>query len=318
MPRKINSVDPTGQAKTRNRASRALISRLNKAKVDITVNIFNMIPRRTKISQKVVNVLVENELIYIYDLTAQELLLLAQQISNSLNIHLEVSDLMMPNGWFFAEFIELPYRRATLEDVQDINRLVIEATNAGLIEPSPFTQELNSFQVVNSSTYRKNLQKEFAKNFELVKTLSNKTSSQVFTEIRAGIEAGENPTTIRRRITKRFDVSKSDAERIARTEVNAAYNNAKLEMTDIASDQLDLNIGNIHISALTATTRQTHAARHGLAYSTSDQLKWWNTTPNRINCLCSTQKMVLDENNEVINKELQDEIRQDGKDFFGK
>jgi len=322
MTSRKTAADPTGQTNNAKRADRALDARLEKSRGEV-IKLFSRIPRRTKTQKKVVNTdlkLSINELVYVYDLNADQLNLLAVEIQRILDTNLETGSIMVPEDWFFKKYIEVPWRQGSLDDLRDLSQTLTEMRKEGLIPPlgPGETSSLEPFTITTSETYRRGLAKEYVQSYASVKSLSNKTASQVFGEIERGIQAGQGPMTIRNAITKRFDVAKSDATRIARTEVYAAYNNAKLEMTTLAQEQFDITIGNMHISALTATTRETHAARHGLVYNVTDQTSWWNSGANRINCLCTTQKVVVDKQGRVINKELQEETREKGLEFFGK
>lgn len=312
MGRKTDA-DPTGQAKNRRKARIALTKRLNTSQKEVLRLLAN-IPRQHKSVKKVVN-----QIVYEYDIDALQLSQIAAEIRSILNINLETSADQMPLDWFFKHRIEPPFREGAAEDMRDINKLINEAEKAGFIEPTLVQQQLTLLGVVNSPTYRKALQIEYVKNYEIIKTLSQDVAKQVFVQLRLGVEAGENPRKIASDIRQRFDVSRTNAERISRTEINAAYNNSKLTMTNAANDDLfgQPLIANMHISALRPTTRDDHAARHGLTYSTADQMQWWNTGSNRINCLCSTQKVVVDpKTGKVFNTQLQEETRQKGLDYF--
>ena len=156
----------------------------------------------------------------------------------------------------------------------------------------------------------------YASNFEVIKTLSDRTADQVNQMINLGIQAGNTPTQISEMITQRFDVARSSADRIANTEVNKAYNDARLNAVDVAAEQTGLRAGVIHLSALLPTTRQTHGDRHGNAYTTAQQRQWWNSDANRINCHCSTTTVLIDRQGRVIDTELQQEIKAE-RTFFG-
>ena len=81
------------------------------------------------------------------------------------------------------------------------------------------------------------------------------------------------------------------------------------------AERTGLRAGVIHISALATTTRPSHAARHGNAYTTADQNQWWDTGANRINCKCTTISILIDRNGKVIQAETQQEIKAE-KTFF--
>lgn len=313
----MNKQDPTGQAKNRARADRALERRLEKSRIEVS-NLYMKIPRTRVSTTKVQNSLQTNEVSFVYEFDDQSLQALSLEIARILNFNLETNSDFMPPNWFYKEFIEIAFRSGALDDFRDTEQAVKALQQAEVI-PTPVGQVIVDITAVSESVkYQRSLALEYARNYDEIKSLSSKTAADVFGEIQRGIQAGQNSKVVRQAITKRFDVAKSNAQRIARTEINAAYNNAKLELTDEMEKQFDVKLANMHISALLATTREDHAARHGKAYSTPDQLGWWNSGANRINCYCSTQKVVIDSKGNVLNKELQDEVKKEGDEFFGK
>ena len=135
-------------------------------------------------------------------------------------------------------------------------------------------------EVLLSESYRAALNGAQVSNFNTIKGLSENTSTQVLQRVNAGIKAGEKPSVIAANISERFKIAKSAAKRISETEVNTAYNDARLDAANVMSKQTGLRAAVIHISALTPTTRSTHAARHGNSYTVEDQRQWWNISPN--------------------------------------
>ena len=216
--------------------------------------------------------------------------------------------------------VELPYRQGTLEEVRDFNQLVAQATAAGVTAAGGLPLLITDpADVLLSADYLKGLRSAVVRNYGLIKTLSERTADQVIQQINLGIDAGDTPSEIRKAITKRFDVSKSNAKRIADTEINRAYNDARLEAAKTAAERSGLRAGVLHISALIPTTRANHAARHGKTYTPDQQLKWWNTGgngTNRINCLCTTRSVLIDRSGKVIDSALQKEIKNEGEEFF--
>ena len=131
------------------------------------------------------------------------------------------------------------------------------------------------------------------------------------------MDAGLNRTEIRNDIIRRFEVSQSSSERIVKTEINKAYNNARTDLNDIYND-IGIKLAVVHISALLVggRTRPSHARRHGKVFSTIEQNKWWNKKPNRINCFCSTRAVELDDDDNVVNQARYDKLKDQGEEFF--
>ena len=61
----------------------------------------------------------------------------------------------------------------------------------------------------------------------------------------------------------------------------------------------------MHFSALSPTTREDHAARHGEVYTVDEVAEWYSVDANGINCKCTQVEVLLDENGDVIQDKLQ-------------
>jgi SPP1 gp7 family putative phage head morphogenesis protein len=310
MPKKTKS-DPTGQAVNRNKSTRRLSVRLTRAEREVKA-LFRAVPRTRRTQTRIVNA--EQIAVYDYDFDQAEF---GRSVEFILNDELlETQTDVMPFGWYWKDDVELPYRQGTVEEVRDFNVLVTGAVAAGVLINGLPPQAVPVEQVLLSEPYRAALNNAQVSNFTTIKGLSERTTAQVLQRINAGIQAGDTPTLIANEISERFDVAKSSAKRIAETEINQAYTNAKLDATDILREQTGLRAGVIHISALSPTTRQTHADRHGNAYTTADQRQWWAITPNRINCKCNIRSVLIDRQGNVVQAELQADIKAEGREFF--
>lgn len=310
---KRTSADPTGQASNRNKTARRLNVRLERARREI-LRLFRAVYRTRRTETVITNA---SQVVYDYDLTPVQLEDLNAEIRATINAELlETQGEQMPPDWWYRPEIELPTRQGTLEELNRFNQLIAAAVVAGVTVRGMTPQRIAPEIVLTSRPYLEALRGVYVENFAVIKTLSNRTADQVIHQLNSGIRSGLTPTDIAKNITGRFDVSKSSAERIARTEVNKAYTNSKMTAVKMAAEQTGLRAGVIHISALTSTTRTNHAARHGNAYTVASQEQWWNTGSNRINCLCSVRSVLIDSNGNVVQKEEQQEVKQEGKDFF--
>ena len=253
MPKKTKA-DPTGQGRNRQRGSTRLSSRLSSAERKVKA-LFRAIPRTVTTEAPLPN----QQRVYQYEFTADDQAELERSVSFIVDDELlETQTDQMPFDWYWKQDVELPYRQGTAEEVRDFNQLVAAAIIAGLLVDGIPPQTIDIDQVLLSEFYRASLQKVQVGNFTELKGLSQKTTTQVLQRINAGIEAGESPRTIAADISRRFDVAKSDAKRIAATEINKAYNDAKLRATVLMAEQTGLRSGVFHISALSLTTRPHH------------------------------------------------------------
>lgn len=310
---KKTKVDPTGQVKTRRSASRRLQRRLNLAQTEVK-RLFREIPRTRR--QKTI---LTNQVIPVYDyqITASEFEELERRITAALGDQLleTASFTRMPPNWWWQSVVERPYREGTAEEIVLFNRQITRELVRIRAERGLVTQRLEIGSVLQSQQYLNALNNVQVRNFGTLRSLTEITANQVIQAIQLGITAGEPPRKIAKRLTDRFNVSKTNAERIARTEVNRAYNDAKLNATEVAAEQTGLRAGVLHLSALSTTTRATHAERHGNVYTVEQQRQWWNSDSNRINCQCSTRSALIDRQGKVIDVELQEELQAE-REFF--
>ena len=310
---KATAADPSGQRVNRNKAARKLINRLARAEKAILA-MFREIPRTRRTRAKIVNA--ETTVFYEYDYPAQAQEDLARDIQFTLNRELlETQNGEMPFDWYWRDDIDRAIRQGTMEEVRDFNQMTAAAIATGLLLRA--VQPVPPEQVVFSDDYRNSVRSAEVGAFGSVRTISDRTASQVLQRLNAGVNSGKSPIVVARDIKDRFDVADSSAIRTAVTEINLSYNNAKMDSTRILGAQTGLRTGVIHISALLPTTRSTHANRHGNAYSLEDQMSWWDSGANRINCRCSTRSILIDSKGNVIQGDEQETIKTEGKEFFG-
>jgi SPP1 gp7 family putative phage head morphogenesis protein len=307
--------DPTGQAKTRNNATRRLKTRLTIAEKQVK-KLFRAIPRTRK--QQTVLPNAERESLYAYDLSETGAIALQLDIRNVIDASLETPNPSIPPAdWWYEPLVEKPYRQGTVEEIRDFNQLIAQATAAGVTGAGGLQLlTTDPADVLLSADYLARVRSAVVNNYGLIKTLSDQTADQVIFQIQNGIDGGNTPTEIIDSITKRFNVSRSNAARIANTEINRAYTDARLDAAKTAAERSGLRAGVLHISALIPTTRKTHAARHGNVYTPDQQRKWWNSGAERINCLCSVRSVLIDSKGKVIDSSLQKEIKNQGAEFF--
>jgi len=312
--RKQRQQDPTGQKGNRLKGRRGLRRRLKKAEREVKT-LFKTIPRTRRQITKLQN---RSAVIPVYDyqITPEELEILNRRVAGVLDAELlQTSTDRLPPNWWWASVVELPYRQGTAEEIVNFNQLLTAEIIEIRRQRGIPTQRLEIASVLLSAEYQTAARTVYAANFEVIKTLSDRTADQVNQMINLGIQAGNTPTKIAEMISERFDVARSSADRIANTEVNKAYNDARLNAVDVAAKQTGLRAGVIHLSALMPTTRETHGDRHGNAYTTAQQRQWWNSNANRINCHCSTTTVLIDNKGRVIDTELQQEIKAE-RSFF--
>jgi SPP1 gp7 family putative phage head morphogenesis protein len=201
----------------------------------------------------------------------------------------------IPLDWWFKAQIEIPWRQGVLDEITEFNRVVKEPVT---VQPILFSPQ-----------YLRGLRNTQAVNYGLIKTLGQDTAKSVFQVINDGMKGALTPSEIKRNIKERFDVSESNAKRIARTETNRAYTDARLNTVEQLAAQSGVDMGVVHLSALIPTTRRHHAARHKKVYTVQQQRKWWNTGANRIACYCSVRTVVFDENGQIADAKQRERFK---------
>ncbi len=139
-------------------------------------------------------------------------------------------------------------------------------------------------QVLTSDPWQRRVALVRARVFEQMDGFVGETAADLSRVLMQGIENGQNPLIVAKDIKARFDVSKGRAERIARTEITGALRRAHWDEADSAREQLGIRTLEMHLSALSPTTRESHARRHGRLYTTQEVREWYTQDGNGINC----------------------------------
>jgi len=59
----------------------------------------------------------------------------------------------------------------------------------------------------------------------------------------------------------------------------------------------------MHLSALSPTTRRSHAERHGKLYTAEEVIEFWNDPANRVGCKCTVISILVDsKGNPIVEK----------------
>jgi len=290
--------DPTNQAPTRNRATRDNNRRLNGAAKEV-LKLWSKVEPKRVVKKDIVN----NIDFYEYEDSDQ---LSLEEIQAIIDEWLETSRNKVPAKWYFSTYDEQAYRSGTIQENSWVEVITAAVVAFVLLQDSA---------IFLTPEYKRIVKLLKANDYRLLQNLSKTTSNQIFQVIQSGIDSGLGKRAIRRQIVKRFEVAKSSAKRIVDTEINKAYNNARLDLIDTYTAR-GARLGVIHISALLTTTRDNHAARHGLGYTTQQQRRWWDSNSNRINCHCRVQSAVLNSKGEIVDKDAQNQIILEGKLFF--
>jgi len=157
-----------------------------------------------------------------------------------------------------------------------------------------------------------------ARVFEQMEGFAGETAADLSRILFDAVQTGENPRDTAKAIRQRFSVSKSRAERIARTEVTGALRRGRWDEARDAEEKLGMQVRLIHYSALIAgRTRRSHARRHGKIVTVEEQAAWYSQDANSINCLCTATEVTVDADGKpIFGKKLLDRLEKQREAFM--
>lgn len=275
LPRKAS--DPTGADALERQAMQAMRGKVAKAR-RIYADALGRIPSEPAVNRR-----------YEFRLDAgllSSVLAMAGQDVDSLFL-----DGGMENVWFFQGYGAVAYQRGTSQ----------EFSNLAAQSPSYASGQESLQNILRSEPYRRRIALIAAREYEEMEGLSGNIKANMSRVLTDGIGRGRNPRDIAKDLTRQAGIESRRAERIARTEITTALRRARWDEHDEARQRYGLRSLLMHYSALSPTTRITHAQRHGRLY-TSDQVRdWYAEDGNSINCKCSQLSVLVDENGEPLN-----------------
>lgn len=192
--------------------------------------------------------------------------------------------------WFLTQYVQPAYQQGTA--VTQVN-MATQSSAYALSRPS-----LES--ILLSPAYRTRLGYLRAREWEEMKNLSSTTATGMTRILFDGMAAGQNPNVIAAQLAKETDLDIVRARRIARTEITTALRRARLDEAEDAQISLGILTKMMQISALSATTRPSHAARHAKLYTIEEMRVWMSTSPNMINCKCSFVEVLVNDKGQPL------------------
>lgn len=221
----------------------------------------------------------------------------------------EVAAVMLEGGeddlWFSRGYVEVAAARATAQQY------------ANLVQQSPVyaAGRQSLAQLLASPAYARRIALVRARVFEEMKGLTQNIITDMSRVLTDGIGRGLNPLEVARNLTEQTGIEQYRARRIARTEITTAMRRAKWDEAEEAAEEYGLRTMEMHLSALSPTTRATHAARHAKLYTVDECRDWWSKDANGISCKCGTATMFVDENGKPLVPGTQERARQAKKNM---
>lgn len=209
-------------------------------------------------------------------------------------LDIEIATIFLEGGedglWFSRLYVEVAARRGAAQAF------------ANLAQQSPaYKSGRGSLQeLLGSEPFLRRMALVRARAFEEMKGLSQQVTAGMSRVLTEGIGRGLNPREIASNLTAQTGIEEVRAHRIARTEIPMALRRARWDETEEAKEEFGLRTLEMHLSALSPTTRASHAARHAKLFTIEQVRDWWSEGANAINCKCSTASVLVDKNGKPL------------------
>lgn len=282
-----NPADPTSQDRRERGAIAEFSRRLREVRL-LYVAALNAIPSQ---------VIQVNADVTQYNITPEALAVSLDEVGR------QVDRLLLENDrgdlWFTEAAVEPAYQQGA---AQQLSNLSVQSAAYAASRP-------NLTALLLSQPYRTRLGFLKVRVADTLRGYAEGVKSHMSQILQDGLAAGRNARDVARRMADQIGIEYRRAERIARTEIPGALRQARLEEAQQATTELGLLTREMHMSALSPTTRPSHRARHGKLYTVQEQREWWSIVPNMINCKCSTVTVLVDADGKPLTPGVVDRAR---------
>lgn len=155
---------------------------------------------------------------------------------------------------------------------------------------STFTATATIGTISAAPIHREALEFLFNRSFESLKGWTDRMARETRTILFTAIAEGKGVEEVTREISKRVDVSRSSARRIAQTETNQAYSRASIAEAQRASEEIDETVNLRWLTVRDGKVRDTHARLHGIVM-TPERASEVKTTDG-VNCRCGLAPVI--------------------------
>jgi SPP1 gp7 family putative phage head morphogenesis protein len=201
--------------------------------------------------------------------------------------------------WFMRSYVAVAYQRGTGQAFSNLARQ----------SPAYQAGQESLAAILRSDPYRRRIALVAAREYEEMVGLSGAVKADMARILTDGMARGLNPREIAKSLRQQAGVEARRANRIARTEITTALRRARLDESEDAQDRYGLKMLEMHYSALSPTTRLSHARRHGNLYTADQQRDWWSQDANSINCKCTSISVLVDDQNNPLVPSIVDRAR---------
>lgn len=176
--------------------------------------------------------------------------------------------------WFLRSYVEPAVQKGTEQA-----RVNLAVQSAGYAATRPTLQA-----VLLTEPYQRRLGLVAAREYELMSGLTAEVKSGMSQVLTQGLATGIGPREIGKRLTEQVGIEQRRGQRIARTEIGQALRQARLDESEQAAQDLGVQSRCLWLSALSPTTRETHARLSGKLLTRQQVREFYSRDGNAINC----------------------------------
>lgn len=200
--------------------------------------------------------------------------------------------------WLFTGYIRPSYQQGTAKARTNIANQSKEYADARSLE-----------SLLTSPAYQKRLALLRGRMFERMEGITADVRTTLARALTQGLADGVGPLEISKRITEATGIVERRANNIARTETGEALREGRLAETESAQS-IGVNVGVMHLSALSPTSRVDHIERHGWIGTVQQERDWYAAkNGRRNNCKCSPSEMLLTDDGEPMFEDVVERTR---------
>lgn len=288
----VSIKDPTFQAGRIVKAYGEFKRRLTRIKKEVTAVYESLKPIETASNTR--SYFLNAEKTYLYEIDLNEILRLNETIDALIEKIMMDGNNQPGDNWFFTGYTEAAYEQGTGYAQAFISQQA----------DSYARTYQNLQQVLFSQPYQRRIGIVSARTFNEMRGFTDDVTKQARFILGETIARGKSPKWAVSQLAEAIDGDKKRALRIARTEMGVAFRSAVMDESAQAARQFELKMKMLWVSALMATTRKSHAERHGNLYTIKEVQDFYSVQGNSINCRCSVVATVVNEKGEALAKNL--------------
>lgn len=233
-------------------------------------------------------------------MTAPQLAMLQEEIARLINRILN-GDVTIDGKYYdrwIGYFLEVDYETGT------------KAAFNNIISQSALMSESATLNaVLFSQTYQTRLGMVLTQSYSDWLSITDSIRGELNYLLGESIQAGIHPDKLAKAIADKSDTLRWKAQRFARTELIGAYRRGRIAQSEQDEADYGVQIKYLWLSALSPTTRQDHAARHGKLYTAKEIQDFYSKNGNRFNCKCSFTEVVVNGlSDDPVSKPLQNRL----------